>query len=116
MREKLFASLYLDEDVDVLLAGLLRARRFSVVTVVEAGRRQLSDEEQLAHAAAEGHAIVTHNRLDFERLAVEWLDAERSHAGIIISKRRPVHELRNRIAVLLNDFTADEIANRLWYI
>lgn len=116
MTDKLFASLYLDEDVHVLLAKLMRARNFSVVTVVEARRRNLDDEEQLVYAAAEGRAIVTHNRDDYKHLAAEWSAAEKPHAGIIIAKRRNVHVLCDRLAGLLNKFTADEIANQLWFI
>jgi hypothetical protein len=35
---RLFIELYLDEDVDVLIAQLLRARGFVVVTTQEAGQ------------------------------------------------------------------------------
>jgi hypothetical protein len=49
---RLFIELYLDEDVDVLIADLLRARGFSVLTTRDAGRLHATDEEQLAFAAA----------------------------------------------------------------
>ncbi len=29
--------------------------------------------------------FLTHNRVDFERLHREWLEAGRSHAGIVIA-------------------------------
>jgi hypothetical protein len=34
----LFMALYLDEDVDVLIADLIRARGFIVITTQEAGQ------------------------------------------------------------------------------
>lgn len=34
----LFIELYLDEDVDVLVANLLRAHGFGAITAVEAGQ------------------------------------------------------------------------------
>ena len=43
---RLFIELYLDEDVDVLIAQLIRARGFAVVTTQETGQLQNSDAEQ----------------------------------------------------------------------
>jgi hypothetical protein len=53
---RLFIELYTDEDVDVLIADLLRARGFSVLTTRDAGRLYATDEEQLAFA---GGAQIT---------------------------------------------------------
>ena len=36
---RLFIELYLDEAVDVLVAGLIRARGFQTITTQEAGRK-----------------------------------------------------------------------------
>ncbi len=41
---KLFIELYLDEDVDVLVAELIRARGFSAMTTVEAGQLHNDDD------------------------------------------------------------------------
>ncbi len=38
---RLFIALYLDEDVDILIAPLLRARGCSVATTQEAGQLQI---------------------------------------------------------------------------
>jgi predicted nuclease of predicted toxin-antitoxin system len=62
---RLFITLYADEDVDVLVADLMRARGFDMLTTREAQRLHATDEEQLAFAASEGRAILTHNRADF---------------------------------------------------
>ena len=64
----LFIRLYLDEDVNVLVADLLNARGFDALTVRDAGKLQTSDAEQLAYAIGEQRALVTHNRSDFEKL------------------------------------------------
>jgi hypothetical protein len=42
----LFIELYLDEDVDVLVADLVRARGFTVVTTQEGGNIGASDRQQ----------------------------------------------------------------------
>lgn len=63
---RLFIRLYLDEDVDVLVAALLKGYGFEAVTTREAGRLGSEDEEQLAHAVRKGMAVLTHNRVHFE--------------------------------------------------
>ncbi len=112
----IFIRVYLDEDVNVLIAELVRAKDFKSATVSEVGRRGKSDPEQLNYATQNGYAILTHNRIDFEKLAQEYYTDGKSHHGIIIAVRRPVHEVAERLLNTLNDFTADEIINQIIYI
>jgi hypothetical protein len=65
---KRFIDLYTDEDVDVLVADLLRGRGFDVFTTREAQQLGRNDAAQLAYATAGQRAFVTHNRVDFEAL------------------------------------------------
>lgn len=116
MPEQLFVSLYLDEDVHIRVAQLIRSRGFSAMTTLEAGRLTSDDPAQLAYAAEHGMAIMTHNRTDFEDLAVEYFKAQRTHGGIIIAHRRTPRELADRVLRILNDTTADEMRNQLRYI
>jgi uncharacterized protein with PIN domain len=58
----LFIRLYLDEDVDVLVAEMVRAHGFDALTTREARRLGDSDADQLAFATAEGRVFLTHNR------------------------------------------------------
>jgi predicted nuclease of predicted toxin-antitoxin system len=113
---KLFIELYLDEDVDVLVAQLLRARGFSVITTVEAGQLQSDDKEQLAYAVAQDKTLMTHNRADFEELAQAYFTAGQPHAGIIIAVRRSPYKIAQRLLVILNNMTADEMRNQVRYI
>ncbi len=55
-----------------------------MLTAFEAGRREISDEEQLEFAASRGRAIYTSNVEDFARLHRGWLANGRHHAGIIV--------------------------------
>jgi predicted nuclease of predicted toxin-antitoxin system len=64
----LFICLYLDEDVNVLIANLLRAKGFDAITARDAGRLQATDAEQLAYAVSQARTLITHNRTDFEAL------------------------------------------------
>ncbi|MFN2512504.1 MAG: DUF5615 family PIN-like protein [Pyrinomonadaceae bacterium] len=113
---RLFIALYLDEDVSVLVAELLRVRGFNVETTQEAGRKNTSDEEQLAYAAGQYSALLTHNRDDFTRLAQRYFATGRKHYGIIIAVRRPAHEVAKRLLTILNQTTGDEMEDQVFYI
>ncbi len=69
---QLFISLYLDEDVDILLAELVRARGFDILTTQEAGQIGQKDPEQIAFAVSQERTFLTHNRVDFERIYGEF--------------------------------------------
>jgi predicted nuclease of predicted toxin-antitoxin system len=113
---RLFIEIYLDEDVHVLIAELLERRGFSAVTTRDAGNLGLNDSAQLAYAVQHGRAILTHNRSDFERLAVEYFEAGIDHHGIILAVHRTPFEIVNRAVKLLNQVTADEMLNQLKYL
>jgi hypothetical protein len=57
---RLFIGLYLDEDVNVLVATLLRARGFGATTAHAVGQLGKSDAEQLAHAVGRLMTLLTH--------------------------------------------------------
>jgi hypothetical protein len=46
----IFIHVYLDEDVDVLVAALLRSRGFEATTAHQAGQLGKTDAEQLEYA------------------------------------------------------------------
>jgi Domain of unknown function (DUF5615) len=74
----LFIELYLDEDVNVLVAALLRARGFTALTARQAGQLHNSDARQLAYAVNQRKTFLTHNRTDFEALDKEYLAARQT--------------------------------------
>ena len=112
----MFIRLYLDEDVDVLLAELLRVRGFNAISARDTGRVGISDDEQLEFAAAQQRDLFTHNRADFERLARDWWTATKHHFGIIIAVRRRPHDILRRILRILDEVTADEMRDQVRYI
>src|SRR6188472_4750730 len=112
----LFIELYLDEDVNVLIATLIRARGFSVITAREAGNLGLGDEEQLDYAVNHECALVTHNREHFEALARAYAASGRGHFGIILAIRRPPYELAQRLLQLIDQLTADEMHDQLLFL
>ena len=113
---QIFIELYLDEDVSVLVADLLRARGFSATTTQEAGNLGCSDVEQLEYATAHRQSLLTHNRVDFESQARQYFSSGKPHQGIIVAVRRSPYEIVRRLLVILNSVTRDEIENQLRYI
>ena len=113
---EIFISIYLDEDVDVLFAELVRLQNFRTLTATEAGRKEKSDAEQLKFETENGYAILTHNRKNFEKLAQEYFINNQTHGGIIISVRRPSHKIAEKLLEVIDDFTAGEMKNQLIYI
>jgi len=115
MRQR-FIELYLDEDVDVLVADLLRSRGFNAVTTRDAKRLGSTDEDQLVYAVSQRKAFLTHNRIDFERLAREYFTARKNHYGLIIAARRNPHDIVRRLLSLMNHVIAEEMKDQLRYL
>jgi predicted nuclease of predicted toxin-antitoxin system len=110
------ARLYLDEDVDPLLARALADRGYDVLTTVEASRRAATDVEQLTFATHAGRAILTHNVAHFAQLAHEYRQAGQAHAGIILSAQLPFRSLLARTLRLLDRHTAESLSNALIWL
>jgi predicted nuclease of predicted toxin-antitoxin system len=113
---EIFIHVYLDEDVDVLVASLLRSRGFEVTTAHQAGNLGKKDAEQLEYAVSIKAAILTHNRVDYEVLAREYFEAGKQHYGIIIAVRNSYQEIARRLLLILNSTTSDEMENQIIYI
>jgi predicted nuclease of predicted toxin-antitoxin system len=111
-----FICLYLDEDVNVLIADLLRARGFDVITALDAKQLRATDAEQLAYAVSHARTLVTHNRTDFEQLVQSYFDSEQMHYGVIFAVRRSPQEIAQRLLAILNQVTSDEMHNQVRYI
>lgn len=107
--------LYLDEDVSVVIAEMLRGRDYQVQTTRDAGNLHLDDIDQLQYATAHAMTLVTHNRKDFEQLASDFIASGRSHAGIIVAVRHREPEIARRLLLLLEKFTAEQMLDLLLY-
>lgn len=107
--------LYLDEDILPALAALLREQGYGVLSVHDVGALGLSDDAQLQRATGDGRAIVSCNHHDFTRIGREWADADRAHAGIIISyrqfDRRTLGDGSRILAAFLETLTAEDLIN-----
>ena len=112
----LFIEIFIDEDVDVLVADLLHARGFDALTTRDAHRLHATDEQQLLFAATEQRALLTNNRADFEALHQAYMNGGLHHAGILIAVRHPAYEIVRRLLLILNAVTADEMQNQVRYL
>ena len=112
---RLFAEVYLDEDVSVVVAEMLKARGFKAITTQDAGRLGATDEDHVAHAASQQMVLLTHNRADFEALHGHYLAEGREHWGIIVAARRRPQQTVGNVLRLLNRLTADEMKGQLLY-
>lgn len=113
---EIFIELYNDEDVSVLIAELIHARGFSVLTTLDAENLGKNDAEQLEFAVNHKKVLLTHNRVDFENLAKQYFEQNKIHYGIIIAVRRLPNEMAQRLLEILNQNTADEMINQIRYI
>ena len=101
---KLYIELYLDENIDVLVAKILCARGLTVLTTDDVGRKGTSDPEQLIYAAENGLAIVSMDRMDFEILAKDYFNSGREHFGIFILSDASPQSLSRKLTNFLDFF------------
>ena len=111
----MFALLYTDEDMSALVATLLKSRGLDVTTVPEQGTLGKTDREQLEYATSLNRCLLTHNRVDFERLHLQYIKENKLHSGIIVVPQKNPYELAKRISILVRTLTAEDINNQLLY-
>jgi len=99
-----------------VVAAILQARGFEALTARDTGRLGRADSAQLEFVAGAGRVLLTHNRVDFERLHRGWIEAGRQHWGIIVARQRSASELALRVARLLARLTADDLRNQILYV
>jgi len=109
-------SFYLDEDLNEIVAPMLRSVGIIVVTTTEEKRKASPDPEQLKFAVQRRHIIVTHNRDHYQELAKEYFELGEQHFGIVIAKRRFPGQIADRLIELAEQFSADEMVNQVIYI
>lgn len=107
-------KLYLDEDVDPLLARVLLERGIDCLSTRDANNKGRSDHEQLAFATGQGRVILTFNVKDFLRLSHEYVVSGEHHSGIIVSNHLPFRELLRRTLTFLNQVKEDLTDKLFW--
>ena len=115
--EKLFISLYLDEDVSAKIAANLRNRGFGVLHAVDAGMLSASDEEQLNKAISDQRTFLTHNKKHFRVLHDRYLTSGKRHFGIIVAtrKRNPFETIKKLLDIIQTS-SPEEMENQIRFI
>jgi Domain of unknown function (DUF5615) len=90
-------ALYMDVHVPQPITDQLRRRGVDVLTVIEDGRAEWSDEAILDHARELGRAIFTQD-LRFKALAEDWQRQGRPFAGLLFG-----HQLGGTIGQYVRD-------------
>jgi len=111
--------LYFDEDsLTHALVIALRARGVDLLTALEAGMLERSDEEHLEYATAEGRVLYTFNIADFSRIHSAWLSAGRGHAGLILAPQQQysIGEQLRRLLKLIAARSAEEMVDRVEFL
>ncbi len=116
---RLFASLYTDEDVTSRLAILVRQRGFDARSAQEADMIEQPDEAHLAYATTHRMVLLSFNQRDYVQIAQQWTAKGRNHAGILLSDqftRQQLGELLRRVLRFMNTVPADEMINTVRYL
>ena len=108
--------LQLDADVHGGLAQALRKRGIDAVNAAETGRLEISDEEQLAKAAAAGRCLVTFNVKDFVLLHNVYSRTGREHFGVVVSKQISLSVALRKMLAFLQTTSAEDIYCQLRFL
>jgi predicted nuclease of predicted toxin-antitoxin system len=125
--ESLFARLLCDVMIPAELSAAIRTQGYDVLEArtlpVEI---QQDDWAILAEAAQSTRVVITCNYSDpqsnFCLIHEEWQEQGKKHAGIIlipqmqISNRLRRWDVRDRLLDFLNQHTAEELSNQLWWL
>lgn len=108
--------LLVDENLDPLMAEVLRQRGYDAVAVGPIGKAGTSDRELIKWASGEDRAIITLNTVDFLELAREYSESGWEHAGIIVSAQAPFRDLLARMTRLLTRKQAEDLFNTVEWL
>lgn len=114
------AAVYLDENVSVDVAPLLRAAGHWAETTQGLMQRQATDDAQLLLAATREWVLLTHNVADYLLLHGAWhrwsraWGVERRHGGIMmIPQPRTPEEIARHVTAFLAGHPT--ITDQLWH-
>lgn len=108
--------LYLDEDAPIQLAKALRQRGIDALTTQEARMSESSDEQQVAFAAGQQRAVLTHNKRHFILIHQAYIEKGKEHWGIIVADQNKVGPLLRMLSKLWFTVSAEDMKNRLEFL
>ncbi len=109
-------KLYLDENVPEAIAVALRLRGYDIKTVKDAGRKGISDIDQLKYSTSEDRAIFTFNTADFYKIHTEFIKEGINHRGIILSKQLSIGTIVKALSKLLSSINRKNLQNNIIWL
>jgi len=109
-------KLFIDEDVPEAVALALRLRGYDVMTAREAGRKGLTDLEQVEYATSQERIFLTHNIADFCTIHADFCRKGLQHGGIILSKQLPVGTITKALLIFLSNPGNQTVTNKLVWL
>ena len=106
----------MDEDVHLVLASTLRKRGFDVIHTQDLDRKGKADSEQLAFAVNNEKCIFSYNVRDFVLLHNDYIDLEKEHWGIVISKQLSIGETLRRLLKFLQNNSKESMKDKLEFL
>ena len=110
---------FFDEHLPDIAADALRADGADVLTIGEAGRVSLPDDEQLRFATADDRVVVTHDD-DYLGLAADFQTTGEEFAGVAychqLKYRGDVRGLIQSLRLVYGAMTAAELRNEIVYL
>ena len=104
--------------MDKDLVQAIRARGVDVITALDAGMIERTDEEHMDYATVQGRVLYSFNAGDFHRLHTAFLAQGKSHPGIILAQqqRYSVGEQARRLLRLIAAKSEEEMKNQVEYL
>lgn len=109
-------KLFIDEDVHAELSTALIKRGYDSIHAQEINRKGLPDIDQLLYAVEMGRCLFTFNVKDFVLLHNKFVNEEKVHYGIIVSKQLRFSDTLTRVLNILQTNTSDSLKNKLFFL
>ena len=87
-----------------------------MIHIQEVYRKGEDDVDQLTYAIREKRCIVSFNAKDFDVLNKEYLQENREHWGIIVSKQIPIGLILKRLLKILESHSQEDMKNQLYWL
>ena len=109
-------KLYLDENLDRILARILSSREFDVLTARDARMLGRNDPEQLRFATRCERCLVTQNAADFVPLHAAFIRDGHEHSGILLVAHNPNSSIiASKVIKRLANETGDSVTSQLLF-
>lgn len=119
------STILLDEHVSRIFENVLRERDYSVEQAKDRFGEETVDSELLQWCSEHEHVLLSNNAKDFEVLHRQFLESNRTHAGIFLYREQDLPDrdpegLARTVDAVFDQYGPEELENELvdlgeWY-